>query len=214
MQIIIFGAPGVGKGTQAKIISLKYGIPHISTGDILREAVAKKTELGLLAKEAIDCGDLVSDDLMGGLLKESFENIDSKKGFILDGFPRTIAQAEILIVVFENLGIKKPHFIILTTKANILVERLTSRRLCTKCNTISNLSDIFDENRCPSCGTENTLIKRKDDQKDVILNRLNVYRETTKPIIEHCKASIDMIFIDATANIDVVQKEISIALNN
>ena len=208
MQIILFGAPGVGKGTQAKILSQKYNIKHISTGDILRESVARGTELGLAAKELMDQGDLVPDNLMGGLVKETLKNMDYKSGFILDGFPRTLAQCTLMDKIFEDLEIANPHFIILESDADIIVHRLTSRRLCTECNTIVNLNNLETTDTCPNCGAKNSFVKRKDDDEKVVRKRLNIYRKTTFPVIDYYREKYNFIFLNAADSVEVVTANI------
>lgn len=208
MQIIIFGAPGVGKGTQAKILSKKFNIKHISTGDILRNSISRGTDLGLAAKEVVERGDLVSDDLMGGLVKETLSNMDYKNGFILDGFPRTLAQCTLLDGIFDELKIDDPYFIILKADTEILVNRLTRRRLCTECSTIINLNDLDDSNTCPNCGTKNSCIKREDDKDEVVRKRLNIYEETTFPIIDYYKNKYQVVIINGTDDVDTVAENI------
>ncbi len=208
MQIILFGAPGVGKGTQAKILSKTFNIEHISTGDILRESVARGTKLGLAAKEVMERGDLVSDDLMGELVKETLKNMDYKSGFILDGFPRTLAQCTLMDKIFDELGIVNPYFIILKADTDIIVNRLASRRQCTKCNTIVNLNDLKTTGVCPNCGAKNSCIKREDDKEDVVRKRLEIYRKTTFPVIDYYKDKYKIITINGTEPIEVVTNKI------
>jgi adenylate kinase len=208
MQIILFGAPGVGKGTQAKILSQKYAIKHISTGDILRDSVLHGTELGRAAKEIMDRGDLVSDTLISDLVKETLGCIDYKKGFILDGFPRTLKQCSLLDGIFEDLKIENPYFIILKADADIIVNRLTSRRLCTKCGIIVNLHDLDGSHICPNCGAKNSCIKRKDDKEEVVRKRLNIYRETTLPVIDYYKDKYNLYILNGTDPVDVVTQKI------
>ncbi len=208
MQIILFGAPGVGKGTQAKILSKKYNIKHISTGDILRDSIARETDLGIAAKEVVERGDLVSDDLMGGLVKETLCNMDYKNGFILDGFPRTLEQCELLDGIFEELNIEAPYFIILKADTEIIVSRLTSRRLCTKCSIIVNKNDLDGSKICPNCGAKNTCIKREDDKKKVIRKRLNIYRDTTFPVIDYYKDKYTLAILNGTDPIELVTEKI------
>lgn len=208
MQIVIFGAPGAGKGTQAKILSKKFKIPHISTGDILRDAIQKDTDLGKLAKVIIDRGELVSDDIMGELVKETLKNIDYKKGFILDGFPRTVNQAEILVNLFNLLEIKNPYFLVLEAKDELIISRLTSRRVCSSCGEIANLHDIKDEKVCPKCGKINTLIKREDDDENVIKHRLDIYREQTQPVLEYNRDKYKIVSVNGTDPIEIIAKNI------
>ncbi len=185
MRLIIFGPPGVGKGTQAQILSQKLNIPHISTGDMLREAVKNQTELGLKAKSFMDKGELVPDDVMIGIIKEVLASEKCKNGFILDGFPRTIAQAEALDEIFEELNIKLDYVISLEVNDDEIIKRLTNRRVCKNCGAVFNLliDKIPEDNKCPRCGGE--LYQRSDDNPDVIKNRLKVYRESTQILLEY-----------------------------
>ncbi|MCF6270949.1 MAG: adenylate kinase [Melioribacteraceae bacterium] len=208
MQIILFGAPGVGKGTQAKILSQKYNIKHISTGDILRHAIAERTDLGNAAKEVVERGDLVPDNLIGRLVKETLINMDYKKGFILDGFPRTITQCGLLDRIFEELKIENPYFVILKADTEIVVNRLTNRRLCTECATIVNIKDLDDTQTCPNCGARNTCIKREDDKDSVVRKRLEIYRKTTFPVIDYYKDKYTLAILNGTDPIDVVTQNI------
>ncbi len=208
MQIILFGAPGVGKGTQAKILSKKYNIQHISTGDILRDSIAKGTDLGLAAKEVVERGDLVPNNLISSLVKETLKSIDYKKGFILDGFPRTITQCTLLDNIFEELKIENPYFIILKADTEIIVRRLTNRRLCTECGTIVNINDLVEAETCPNCGAKNSCIKREDDKDEVVRKRLEIYRKTTFPVIDYYKEKYPLAIINGTDPIDLVTQKI------
>lgn len=209
MKIIIFGAPGVGKGTQAKVLSKKLHIPHISTGDILRTAVSKKTSLGLEAKEIMDKGELVPDDLMGKLIDEVLHDEQTKDGFILDGFPRTIQQAEILESVLEKLD-GNDHPVVLNLSANddLIVKRLSQRRACSACGNIINLNYIDDPSTCPYCGSSDTFEKRKDDEENIIRNRLRVFHETTEPVIEFYRSKTKVIEINGTQPVEDVTQDI------
>jgi len=205
MRILIFGAPGVGKGTQAKILSEKLQIPHISTGDVLRKAVSKGTELGKKAKEIMDKGELVPDDLMGKLVDEILHDDCCDTGFLLDGFPRTLHQANILDNVLERLdGGETLYVIYLQAEDEIILRRLSHRRQCKECGQIVNLDNITNENKCPNCGAENSFIKRKDDEEKIIKNRLKVFHETTEPVIEYYKDKAEIINIDGTNEIHLV----------
>ena len=174
MQIILFGAPGVGKGTQAKILSSKLNIPHISTGDILRLAVKEKTPLGLKAQQAMNKGELVSDDIMIGIIKETLEQSRCKNGFILDGFPRTVVQAHAIDKLFEEMKIQSYYVITLMADENKLVDRLSNRRACKECKTIFTLSEIENLSNCPVCKAENSFYLRDDDKEEVIKHRMEV----------------------------------------
>jgi len=208
MELIIFGAPGVGKGTQAKIISQKLNIPHISTGDILREAIKNETELGKKAKEIVHSGGLVPDDLVGGMIREKLSEKKMKKGFILDGFPRTIPQAEILENIFNELGFGKPVVIKLSADDSVIVERLSSRRTCSNCGAIVNLLTLENPDVCPECGANGTLVQRKDDNEETIRNRLKVYHEATAPVFNFYKNRAIIIEVDGTLSVEEVNKNI------
>lgn len=214
MNLIIFGAPGAGKGTQAKILSEKFNIPHISTGDILREAITNETEIGLKAKEIVNAGELVPDNIMGEIIKEALKSVKCKNGFILDGFPRTIKQAEVLLNIFNELSITDVKLIKLTVKDDIIVERLTSRRTCSNCGFISNLLQIKDENVCPNCGKRGTLEIRNDDNEDVIKRRLSIYRKSTAPVFEFFRNKIGIIAVDGSQDVEKVFDDILNAISS
>ncbi len=181
-RIVFLGPPGAGKGTQASLLADRHGIKKISTGDILREAVRKGTELGMKAKKYMDAGDLVPDDIIIGLIEEQIEGVDS---FILDGFPRTMKQAEALDDLLSARGKPLTHVIFVGVPDDEIVKRLTARRVCPKCGAVYNL--IYNPPKrdevCDVCGTP--LVQRSDDREDVIRNRLKVYRENTAPLIDY-----------------------------
>lgn len=206
MQIVIFGAPGVGKGTQAKILSKKFDIPHISTGEILRAAVKNQTELGKKVKETIEKGELVSDETIGSLVKEVICNPQADKGFILDGFPRTVAQVDILKQILKDCNKGEIHFIVLDAADEIIIERISNRRICTNCQNIINVLEKPVPEKCPVCGAVNTYYHRKDDQPEVVKKRLDVYNQQTKPVLKYIedKNWTDLIRIDGTMPIDKV----------
>lgn len=180
MRIILLGAPGAGKGTQAEQISQKLNIPAISTGFIIRQAIAEGTEVGILAKDYIDKGQLLPDDVVIKLLLERLKSDDCKNGYILDGFPRTIAQAEALIA--NNIAIDK--VVDLELADEVIVERLSGRRECSECGRTYHISHNKPsvDGKCDSCGAD--LIRRKDDEPETIKNRLAVYHKQTEPLIE------------------------------
>ncbi len=190
MKAIFLGPPGVGKGTYASRISPQMGIAHISTGDLLREEVKKKTELGLKAKEYMDRGELVPDELVIDMLEKRIREKDCENGFILDGFPRTIPQAEAL----EKI-VKIDVVINLLLKDEFLIEKISARRQCRKCGEIYNLADIDREGikmppilpkvpgKCDKCGGE--LYQRDDDKEETVRERLEVYKKQTAPLIEY-----------------------------
>ncbi|MDP2303733.1 MAG: adenylate kinase [Ignavibacteria bacterium] len=212
MYLILFGSPGVGKGTQAKILSQMLSIPHISTGDILRDAVRFKTELGLLAKKLMDSGELVSDDLMIGLIKETLDKPECANGFILDGFPRTIAQAIELNRLFKELNMEDVILLYLTANDDEIVRRLTNRRACKECNNIFNYNDIKDSDKCPTCGAIDSFYHRKDDNEDVIRHRLEIFTLTTRPVFDFYKEHAKTIRINGLFPIDEVNAKILSAL--
>lgn len=212
MQIIIFGSPGVGKGTQAKILAAKLNIAHISTGDILREAIRNQTELGKKAKEIVDKGELVPDEIMGGIIKDTLNDSRCRNGFILDGYPRTTNQAEILENIFKTIKNEKHYLIKLDADDEIIIERLTNRLVCNKCGNILNKIDVSENFSCPVCKTENSYAKRADDDESVIRRRLNVYHETTAPVFNYYKDKAEIIEIDGSLPIDKVTEEILLKL--
>jgi adenylate kinase len=208
MQIIIFGAPGVGKGTQAKIIASKLKIAHISTGDILREAIKNGTELGKKAKAIVESGGLVPDEIVAGMIKDVLKGERCKKGFILDGFPRTVNQAKILDQIFIELNQGKVDLIKLDADDSIMINRITNRKVCSKCGHITVKNEITENYTCPSCKSVNSYITRKDDTEEVIKNRLKLYHEQTAPVFEHYKDKANIIIVDGTQSIDEITKSL------
>ncbi|MHB8580483.1 MAG: adenylate kinase [Ignavibacteriaceae bacterium] len=208
MQIMLFGSPGVGKGTQAKILSTKLGIPHISTGDLLRQAVSDKTPLGISASEKMNKGELVSDNIMFKLIEDTLAQDRCKNGFILDGFPRNTAQAVELDKIFNELMIKEVSLVVITANEEEIVRRLTNRRACSNCGNIFNNNDIQDSNICRSCGAVNSFYQRDDDKEDVIRNRLKIYKSTTEPILCYYKTRRKEIYINGLDSIDEVTNNI------
>ncbi|MCL5021271.1 MAG: adenylate kinase [Bacteroidetes bacterium] len=181
MHIVLFGPPGVGKGTQAKLLTEEFGIPHVSTGDLLRAAVKDGSPLGLKAREYMVGGNLVPDQIMIGLVEEIIRSPMAKKGIILDGFPRTVPQAEALDALLESMGIEL-HVISLRTEHEEVIRRLSSRRICRRCERIYSLQQLEGggSGPCPACGGE--LYQRADDQPETIRHRLNIYVKETKPL--------------------------------
>lgn len=212
MRFIFLGAPGTGKGTQASVLSQMFGIPQVSTGDILRKAVADGTELGLQAKAVMGAGGLVSDDIILALIKERLSQPDAAKGYILDGFPRTLPQAEALDELLGNTsGIDAVVYFKVDEEE--IVRRLTSRRTCRQCGRNYNL--ITDppplDNRCQVCGGE--IYQRDDDKEETVRNRLRVYHEKTAPLVEYYQKQGKLYSIDGTKPVEEVRQEI-IALQN
>ena len=186
----------------------KLKIAHISTGDMLREAIAHKTELGLKAKEIVDKGELVPDDLMGGIVKDVLLEDKCKNGFILDGFPRTLNQAEVLGQIFYELNISKPCLIHLEVEPKIIIERLSNRLACSNCKSIISVSDLKDKTLCPVCNHKDTMYKRKDDEEEVVKKRLEVYKKTTEPVINYYKEKAFVIVIDGVGSVEGVSSKI------
>jgi adenylate kinase len=207
-MLLFFGAPGVGKGTQAKIISAKLHIAHISTGDILRTAISKKTELGLKAKDKMDRGELVSDETMVKLVHNVLKAKSRSEGFILDGFPRTLNQAKILQPIVDELFDDPLLIISLDADTQVIIDRLAQRRMCNTCSGIINLNFLANPKKCPSCGSVNSFIKRKDDEVDVIKNRLDIFHKTTKPVLEFYKDHAVIHSIDGTLPVDKITTKI------
>lgn len=178
MKLILLGAPGAGKGTQAEVISSKLSIPAISTGNIIREALANGTEMGLKAKSFIDAGQLVPDDVVIGIIKERLAKDDCANGFILDGFPRTIPQAEAL----DTMGVTIDRVISIEVPDENIVRRMSGRRVCKACGSSYHLEykKPAVDGVCNACGGE--LVQRKDDHPDTVLDRLHVYHEQTEPL--------------------------------
>lgn len=212
MQLIIFGAPGVGKGTQAKIIAEKLSLAHISTGDILREAVAKGTEMGLKAKAVMDSGNLVSDEIVAGIIKDVLQDERCNNGYILDGFPRTLAQAKMLDVILTELSAEQPTVLSLKADDKLIIDRLSSRRSCNSCGAIFTVSELKDMSLCPKCGAKDSLVKRRDDQEEVIKNRLSVFHQATQPVLDYYEGKADIICIEAAHSIEQVSLAIFEAL--
>lgn len=184
MRIVLLGAPGSGKGTQAQRLMGKYGVPQVSSGDLLRDAVARGTELGKQAKSVMDAGQLVSDEIVLGLIRERLSRPDAANGFILDGFPRNIDQANSLNALLEEIGQPLDAVLLLDVRNETLMQRLAGRRICPKCGTVYNIHSLpAGVTTCGKDGTE--LYQRPDDKEEVIGKRLAVYDQQTKPLIEH-----------------------------
>ena len=215
MRIVLLGAPGSGKGTQAKLLTEKYRIPHVSTGDLLRANLAAGTPLGLQAKAAMDAGQLVSDDLVLAIIRERLKNPDAKKGFILDGFPRNIAQAEALKKMLEALGTPLDSVVLMNLDLGILFKRLTGRRVCEVCGRVFNVYTAPPGALAHSkeCGDAHRLIQRPDDKEEVIGKRLEVYEAQTKPLIKYYEADGLLRVVDADADVDTVFKNIQAGIS-
>jgi adenylate kinase len=208
MRLILFGAPGVGKGTQAKLISSELEVPHISTGDILRQAVKDQTELGKKAQEIMNRGDLVPDDIMIGIIQDRLHKPDCEKGFILDGFPRTVNQATALNTLLEEMKIPAVKVVNITAKDDELVKRIGNRRACKNCGQIFILQDIEDKDKCPNCNAENSFYLRDDDKEEVVRNRLEVFRDNTRPVLDFYEKKGNVITINGLGSIAEVSRRV------
>ncbi|MEE4310938.1 MAG: adenylate kinase [candidate division KSB1 bacterium] len=208
MQIIMLGAPGTGKGTQGNLLSNYFGIPNISTGEILRSAVKQESPLGIKAKLYMDAGELVPDDVMIGIIRDRLREADCEKGFILDGFPRTVTQAEALDHLLSGEKIDIEHVIALEVAENALVMRLTSRRVCSVCGKDYNmLSDPPPgDMKCRMCGGE--IIQRSDDNETTVTKRLAVYEEKTAPLKEYYERQSKLRHVIGAGSVEEVQDRI------
>ncbi|WP_018131301.1 adenylate kinase [Effusibacillus pohliae] len=209
MQVIFMGLPGAGKGTQAERIVEEFGIPHISTGDMFRAAMAEGTPLGLKAKEYVDRGQLVPDEVTIGIVRERLSRSDTKKGFLLDGFPRTVPQAEALETALDEMGRKIDVVIHLEVKRETLLERLTGRRICRSCGATYHV--IFnppkEEGKCDKCGGE--LYQRADDSVETVATRLDVNIRQQEPLLRFYETRGLLRSVNGEAEIDEVFAQIS-----
>ena len=201
MKLILLGAPGSGKGTQAAYIADKYDLPHISTGDLFRENIKNKTPLGIKVKEVMDTGNLCPDDLTVELVKDRLSKPDCKNGYLLDGFPRDIAQAVALD------AFSAPDTVIdINVDLNKIEKRITGRRSCPKCNGSFHIDFIGNTDVCPDCGEK--LIIRKDDNVETVKSRLAVYTAQTEPLIEYYKKQDKLVVVDGNMQIEQVFAQI------
>ncbi len=208
MNIILLGPPGCGKGTQAKILIDTYHIPQISTGDILREAIKKGSPLGIEAKTYMDQGSLVPDQLVIGIIEERLQQADCARGFILDGFPRTVAQAEALDSTLSKAGLKLKYVFNIEVVNEELIKRLTGRRICRKCGESFHITfnPPEKEGLCDSCGGE--LYQRDDDREETIRNRLKVYQAQTAPLITFYEEKDILHSVDGVGSIEEIKERL------
>ena len=213
MKIIMLGAPGAGKGTQAKMIAEKFGIPHISTGDIFRANIKNGTELGKKAKDYMDKGQLVPDELTVEILLDRVASEDCKNGYVLDGFPRTIPQADVLDKELTKLGDKVDFAINVDVPDENIVRRMSGRRACLKCGATYHIEHIppKKEGICDTCGSE--LVQRDDDKPETVQNRLSVYHEQTQPLIDYYSNKNILKTVDGTKDMQEVFSDIVNILN-
>ncbi len=212
MKLVFLGAPGAGKGTQAKKIVEKYGIPQISTGDLLRAAVAAGTALGKEAKSYMDKGELVPDSVVLGMVEERLKQDDCKKGYILDGFPRNTSQAEALDKMLSSLKMQLDAAVSVDVPFDDLMKRLTGRRTCKSCGQMYNV--YFNSSRkegvCDKCGGE--LFQRDDDKEETIKKRLDVYNAQTAPLFDYYKSKGILKSVSGTGSIDEIYSKICLGL--
>jgi adenylate kinase len=185
MRIVLLGAPGSGKGTQAQRLQAKYGVPQVSSGDLLRDAVARGTELGLKAKATMDSGQLVSDEVVLGLIRERLSRPDAANGFILDGYPRNSDQATALNALLADLNQPLDAVLLLDVRRATLIARLAGRRVCPQCGKVFNVQSLSGSTTCDRCENHPELFQRPDDKEEVVAKRLEVYEAQTRPLIEH-----------------------------
>ena len=207
MNIVLLGAPGAGKGTQAAKLIEDYGLTHISTGDMLRAAVAAGTELGKQAKTYMDSGALVPDDVIIGLVTERLQEPDTEAGFILDGFPRTTAQAVALDAELSKLNRPLDAALLIDVDPEVIIKRLSSRRVCRTCGYIGTVEDTV----CPKDGGE--MYQRDDDNEETVRNRLEVYEKSTAPLIDYYRGCDLLVSVDGDRNPDEVYAEVKEALS-
>ena len=213
MKLILLGAPGAGKGTVAKLLTKMDGSVQISTGDILRAAVAAGTELGKKAQAAMKAGDLVSDDLIMGIMGERLKEDDCKNGYLLDGFPRTIPQAEALKVLLADMGEALDAVVNIDVPRDVILDRLTTRRTCSDCGEIYNVKSNppKEEGKCDKCG--GPVVQRDDETEEAISNRLDVYNEKTAPLAGFYEGEGMLLTVEATSS-DAVIDAIKARLGN
>ncbi len=205
MRLVFLGAPGAGKGTQAQRLAAQEQIPHVSTGEILRESVKRGTPLGLQAKGYMDAGKLVPDEVVIGLVREKLTSPECARGYILDGFPRTVAQAEALDRIFRETGSPGlDHVISFDVPQDEIVRRLSGRRSCSRCQTVYHIEHDppKEEGVCDKCG--GTLVQRADDKPETVLARLRVFDQQTRPLVEYYQKRGLLQRVDATGSIDQV----------
>ena len=209
MRLVLLGAPGSGKGTQAQRLRDEKGIPQVSSGDLLRDAVKRGTELGKRAKSAMDAGELVSDEIVLGLIRERLGRPDAAAGFILDGYPRNVAQVAALDALLAEVGQPIDAVVLMDIDASVLLKRLTGRRSCPNCGKVFNIytSPSTKGDRCDNCDGSPLLVQRNDDREEVIGKRLAVYERDTRPLIDHYRGRGLLRVVDADGPVERVYAE-------
>ena len=213
MRLVFLGAPGVGKGTQAEMVAAKLAIPKISTGDLLRTGVAQKTPLGLEAQQYMTRGELVPDNVVIGLVAEKIASAECEKGFILDGFPRTILQADALSGILEDQGVSLDRVIYFVIPREEVVKRLSGRRSCSACSAVYHVDYVppKQDGRCDECGA--ALVQRSDDKRETVESRLVVYEEQTSPLIDYYQEKQVLAELDGAGPVEQVQERLSALLS-
>ena len=213
MRLVLLGAPGSGKGTQAQRMQARHGVPQVSTGDLLREAVAAGTELGRAAQLVMQSGGLVADDIMLGIIRERLARPDAARGFILDGFPRTQAQADGLATLLQGLGTPLDAVVLMEIEPEILLRRLAGRRSCRRCGRVFHVetNPPAPGDRCTN-GKAHDLFQRPDDNEATVRQRLAVYRERTQPLIDHYARTGLLRRIDANGSLNEVAARLEAVL--
>ncbi len=215
MRIILLGAPGSGKGTQSQRLVERHGIPQISTGDLLRAAVKNGTPLGLRAKAAMDSGNLVDDETVLGMIRERLAEADAQRGFILDGFPRTLVQAHALNQMLKDMGQPLDSVVLLDVDYGELTRRISGRRSCSDCGKVFNVftSPMAEGELCPKTGAPHRIIQRSDDNETAVAERLKVYDEKTKPLVEYYSEQGLLRSINAEGDVDEVTARLNAVLH-
>jgi adenylate kinase len=208
LNLIMLGPPGAGKGTQAERFARLHGLPKISTGDMLRDGVKQQIPLALLAKEKMDRGELVDDETMIGIVRDRLSRPDTRKGFVLDGFPRTVTQARALDELFRDRAIGPPMIVNIEVPEDELVKRLAARRICSKCGTNADPGDEV----CPRCGGE--LVYRTDDNEGVVRERFRVYTEKSKPLVDYYRSRPTFRTVNGAQAPDQVAAELEVAVGD
>lgn len=211
MRIVLLGAPGSGKGTQAAFLKEMYGIAHISTGDILRQEMAEETALGQKAAVYMKEGNLVPDGVILEMMESRLLSPEARRGWLLDGFPRTLPQAEGLASLTERIGQKLDAGVILNVQPEVVVQRLSGRRICESCQSVTNVSEMRPGGACPQCGGK--LIMRPDDEPQVVRKRIIVFEEQTRKVFDYFRANYDVIDVDASRSITEVTEALRLALD-
>jgi len=210
MRIVLLGAPGSGKGSQAALLREMYGIPHISTGNILRAEVARGTDLGHEAETYMRVGSLVPDEIILKMIAARLGQPDTRRGWLMDGFPRTLAQAHGLAELTEGLGQPVDAGVVLNVDAEVVIRRLSGRRVCASCQAVTNVSAV-KSGPCPACGGK--LILRQDDDPEVVRRRIQVFEAQTRPVFEFFRQRYDVIEIDASQTVDEVTEALRVGLD-